>query len=100
MTKRHDSASDDSATAEGTVASAGEALPQSVHVDEVRERVLPVDLDHGNALAVARLERRVGADVDELEMEAELRVERRHDLERAPAEAAVRGVEDPDRCYG
>ena len=97
---RHDSASGLSATAGRTVASVGEAPPERVRVDEVRERALPVHLDHGNALAVTGLELRVGADIHELELETELGLERTHELERAPAEVAVRGVEDPDRGYG
>ena len=100
MTTRHDSASGSSATAERTVTSAGQALSQGVRVDEVRERPLAVHLHDRNALAVARLQLGIEADVDELEIEAKLGPQGRHDLEGALAERAVFSVEDPDRRYG
>ena len=69
---------------------------QPVGVDEVRERPLPVDLDHGEELAVAALELRAPADVDHLELEADLVAQVADDLERPLAEAAVSSVVDRD----
>jgi hypothetical protein len=74
---------------------------QRAGIDEVRERLLAVDLDDGQERAVPRLELGVARDVDELEIEAELVARLRHDLERAGAEAAVGSVVDPDALrYG
>jgi len=51
--------------------------------------------------AIPSLELGVRADIDELELEAELRLGLRHDLERAGTEAAVGRVVDGDAaCYG
>jgi hypothetical protein len=52
-------------------------------------------------LAVPRLELRIAADVDELELEFDLRPRVTDDLERARAEIAVGGVvESDERRYG
>jgi hypothetical protein len=59
-----------------------------------------VDLHDGKQLPVVGLERRIGGDVDELELEVELRVDLLDDLERPFAETAVPGVEDGDAGYG
>jgi len=83
-------------------ATAEEPLPeaqtstQRVGVDEVGEGALSVDLDHGQELPVARLELGSPGDVDELELEAELRMHLLDDLDRTFAEAAVGGVIDGD----
>jgi hypothetical protein len=72
-------------------------------VDEVRERLLAVDLDDRQELPVARLELGVAGDVHLVEVELDVlpdRVERRS---RPLAEAALRrGVENDlcSRCYG
>ena len=63
------------------------ALPtERRRVDEVDELLLPVDLDDGDQLAVARLELRVAVDRDLLELEAKSRAPRRRP--RAFAEVA------------
>ena len=59
-----------------------------------------VDLDHREERPVTLLEIGVAADVDELELEAELSLHLLHDLERSRAEAAVGGVVDRDSGYG
>lgn len=52
-------------------------------------------------LAITRLELRIAADVDELELEADLVLRLPHDLEGARAEVAVGGVIESDaRSYG
>ena len=89
MTKRHDSASGLRGAAAGTVASGFEPRAQRLRVDEVGERLLAVDLDHGQQLAVATFELGVAADVDDLEIEADLVANTLDDLERTLAEAAV-----------
>ena len=61
---------------------------------------LAVDLDDRDALPVARLELRVAADVDELELEPELGLRLAHDLERALAEVALRRAVERDARYG
>jgi hypothetical protein len=72
----------------------GEPCAQAVGRDEVLERRLAVDLDHGKTLAVARLELRSPADVDQLELEVDLLAQLEDDLERSRAEAAVVRVVD------
>jgi hypothetical protein len=67
-----------------------ELSPQRVGLDEVRERALAVDLDDGQPLAVARLQLGVSADVDLLELEAELLSCRLDDAPRGRAEVAPR----------
>jgi hypothetical protein len=69
----------------------------------VREGSLAVDLDHRQVLAVARLELRVPADVDELqlELEGQARANLLDDFERPRAQRAVSGVVERDAlCYG
>jgi hypothetical protein len=73
---------------------------ERVGVDEVRERSLAVDLDHGKKLAVARLENRVAVDLHDVELEAERFLCLAHDLERRPAEPAPLGAVDDDPGYG
>src|SRR6187397_3623468 len=99
VTKRHDSAYGSLRLAGRTTERplrAAEPVAQRVGIDEVRERLLAVDLDDRQEGAVPRLELGVARDVDELEVEAELVACLRHDLERAGAEAAVGGVVDGD----
>jgi hypothetical protein len=99
VTKRHDSASGSSGFAEEPLGTA-QPRAETLGGDEVLERRLTVDLDHGEALAVERFELRHAADVHQLELEAELVVELFDDLERPRAEAAVGGVVDDDSRYG
>ena len=69
-------------------------------VDEVDEGSLPVDLDHGQPFPVARLELRVAANVDLLQLETELVT---HSGDRLPsplAEMAADRVVDDDLGYG
>jgi hypothetical protein len=66
----------------------------------VGESALSIDLDNRKELPVARLELGSPADVDELELEAELGTYLLDDLDRTVAEAAVGGVVDPDLRYG
>lgn len=77
-----------------------EPFSESVRVDEVGERARAVYLDDGEQLAVAGLELGIALDVDELELEAELRLHLAEHLERTLAEVAVRGVVEPDDGYG
>jgi hypothetical protein len=80
---------------------APETLAERLGIDEVGERLLAVDLDHGEQRAVARLELGVPADVDDGEVEGDLCSGVMDDLERTRAEAAVRGVVDGDAArYG
>jgi hypothetical protein len=65
-------------------------------VDVVGEDALAVDLDHRQPLAVAPLELGVAADVDRLELEPQLLLQRLQLPERPLAEVAARGVEDDD----
>jgi hypothetical protein len=71
-----------------------EPAPERVAVHEVRECVLTVDLDHRQELPVAQLELGQAADVDDVELEAQLRSQPFHHLERPFAEAAVGGAID------
>jgi hypothetical protein len=100
VTKRHDSATASRAGAERTVASARQAVAQSVSFDEVREGRLTVDLDDREARPVGRLEFGIARDVDELEVEIQLILQSGHDLDRALAEGAVLRVVDADGGYG
>ena len=51
-------------------------------------------------LSIARLEVRLAADVDKLEVELELVLDGADDLERTRAEGAVDGVVERDARYG
>jgi hypothetical protein len=77
-----------------------ELSPQRIGRDEVRERALAVDLDDGQPLAVARFQLRVAADVDLLELEAELLSGRLDDTPCRGAEMAAFGVVEDDADYG
>jgi hypothetical protein len=72
----------------------GQAPPERVLVDVVREDALAVDLHDGQPLAVARLELRVAVDRHLVEHEPELVPERAHLLERPLAEVTAGRVED------
>ena len=97
VTNRHDCASGSRAPVAGTAL--GEAVAQRVGVDEVRERRLAVDLDDGQQLPVARLERRLAGDVDDIELDPRVAADLLQNLERAYAEAAAgSGVERDPVC--
>jgi hypothetical protein len=66
-----------------------EPTPKRNRVDEVRERLHAVDLHDRDSLPIARLERRVAADVDGSEIVA---ADLPHDFECALAEVAAGGV--------
>ena len=78
----------------------GQLPPERVGLHVVREGANAVDLDHGKPFAVARLELGIAADVDLLELEAQLLAQRGHLRPRALAEVAALRVEDPDERYG
>ena len=69
-------------------------------LDEVGERALAVDLDDRKPLAIAGLEVGVTADVDLLELEAELLPGRLENTPRGGTEVAPLGVEKGDAGYG
>jgi hypothetical protein len=71
-------------------------------VDVVDESPLAVDLDHGQPFAVPRLELRISADVDLLEVEGDLRVHLVDDRPGALAEVtALRVIQADLACrYG
>jgi len=77
-----------------------EPRPECIGLDEVRECPLTVDLDDRQVLSIARLQRGVAADVDELELEAELGLGVPDDLERPLAKPAVGRVIHDDPSYG
>ena len=78
----------------------GDALPESLRLDEVSERAAAFDLDDRQVLAIGGLKSRITRDVHNLELELELGPRRAHDLQRPLAEAAAgRGVDD-DLRYG
>jgi hypothetical protein len=74
-----------------------EPRDQIVDGDEIGEGARPVDLDHGQELAVCRFERSVAIDIDESKGERAQCPRLGDNLERAVAEMAARGVEDRDR---
>ena len=77
-----------------------ELSPQRVRLDEVCERALAVDLDDRQPLAIARFQVGVAADVDLLQLEAELLARRLDDSPRGGAEMAALGVVEDDARYG
>ncbi len=66
-----------------------ELPPEGVGLNEVDEGLLPVDLDDGDQLPVARLQLRIASDVDLVELEPELALEPEHGLARPLAQVAV-----------
>ena len=78
-----------------------QAALERAAMNVVGEGPLAVDLDHGQPLAVARLQLGVAADVDLDEVEPPLRPHLLEDGASALAEvAALRSVEDDPRAYG
>jgi len=75
---------------------AAECLP----IDVVDESALPVDLHHRQPLAVSRLQLRVAADVDFVEVEGNLGADLFEDPPRALAEVAALRVIQRDPPYG
>jgi hypothetical protein len=73
-----------------------ELPPQRVRRDEVDERLHAVDLDHGDQLAVARLELRIAVDRDLLELEPQLVTQRDDSLASPLAEMTARGSVETD----
>jgi hypothetical protein len=73
---------------------------ECVRLDEVGERPLPVDLDDRQPLPVPRFELSVAADVDLLQLEAELVPRRANDPLRRRTEVAPLGVVEDDAGYG
>jgi hypothetical protein len=74
---------------------------ENIRDDEVRERLLPVDGDDGDALAVAALELGVAADLDLFQLERDLGAHALEHAARALAEvAAGGGVEGDLADYG
>ena len=73
---------------------------ERLRLDEVRERPFAVDLHDRKPLAIPRLELRVAADVDLLQLEPELVPRRVEDPPRGFAEVAPLGVEEGDAGYG
>jgi hypothetical protein len=84
-----------------SAASLCDSPPERIDVDEVRERLLAVDLDDRQQLAVTRLELRIAADVHLFEVELDIGPDRRERRPRPLAEAAVsRRVKNDLRRYG
>jgi len=79
---------------------AADAPPERVRRDEERERLLAVDLHHGQELAVARLELRAAGDVDLLELEPKLGAQLLERGAGAVAEVAAGGAVEDDPRYG
>jgi hypothetical protein len=75
-------------------------LAERLGVDEPGEGALAVDLDDRQVLAVPRLELRIAADVDHLELERHLAPDGVDGLERRVAEVAAGSGVDADAGYG
>jgi hypothetical protein len=69
---------------------------QRVRLNEVDERLHAVDLDHGNQLAVTRLELGVAVDRDLFELESQLVTQRGDRRASALAQVAPRRPVDAD----
>jgi hypothetical protein len=74
--------------------------PERLRVDVVDEQPLPVELDHGEPLAIVRLELGIAVDRDLLELEAELVAQLGELCARPLAERAARRVVERDSRYG
>jgi hypothetical protein len=75
--------------------------PKRIRIDVVDEDPLPVDLHHRQPLAVLRLEFRVAADVDLLELERKLSANALDDPASTLTQVAALGVverDSRDRC--
>ena len=77
-----------------------EPAAQCIRRHEVDERLLAVDLDDREQLAVASLQLGVAVDQDLLELEAELVPERDDGLARTLAEVAPLRAVEQDRTTG
>jgi hypothetical protein len=71
-----------------------EAAAEPFGIDVVDERALAVDLDHGQPLAITRLELVVARDVDFAQLEAELLFELDQNRPRPLAEVTALRVEE------
>ena len=69
-------------------------------MDEERERLLAVDLDHRDALAIAALQVGIPGDVDLLEGKGNVGADLRENPARALAEVAARGRVQTDASEG
>jgi hypothetical protein len=77
-----------------------EPAPERLGLNVIGADTLPVDLDNGNQLAVARLELGVAVDDDLEELEPELVAELRQLGARQLAEVAALGLVENNVCYG
>ena len=77
-----------------------EAAPEGVRVHVVRERPRSVDFDHGQPLAVPRLQLGIAADVDLPKVELDLLANREQDIARTVAQVAALRVVENDLGYG
>jgi hypothetical protein len=77
-----------------------EPAAQSIRLDEVDERLLAVDLDDREQLAVPGLEPGIAVDQHFLEVEAELVPKRGDGLARTLAKVAPLRAEERDLRYG
>jgi hypothetical protein len=77
-----------------------EPAPHCIGWHEVDERLLAVDLDDREELAIPSLELGVAVDQDLLELEAELVLERRDGLARTLTEVTPLRAVEPDEGYG
>ncbi len=77
-----------------------ELAAESVRRDEVGERLLAVDLDHGQELAVAALQLRIPGDVDLRELERLVGANGLEHTARGRAQVAVGRVVEDDARYG
>ena len=82
------------------IRASGEAAPETRLVDEVCERLLPVDLDDRQPLAIAGFELGVAGDVDLLELERNRLGYGDQRLARTLTEVATWGVVEGDLRYG
>jgi hypothetical protein len=80
--------------------SSGKASPETRLVDEVCERLLPVDLDDRQPLAIAGFELGVAGDVDLLELERNRLCNGGQRLARAFTKVAAGRVVENDARYG
>jgi hypothetical protein len=77
-----------------------EATPELVRLDPVDRQPLAAELEHGQPCAVHAFELRLAGDVNLVELEPELGLERRQLLPRALAEVAVAGDVEREPAQG
>ena len=77
-----------------------EPAAQRVRVHEERERLLAVDLDDRDALAIAALQVGIPGDIDLLEVERDVGADLLENPARALAEVAARGRVQTDASEG